>query len=203
MMQTVKFNTVRYGSPSEGEADDRIANRRFGRGGLGKARGQERWVGTLKPVTSLFALTGLFISHHADGVFSVAGLFTYSFRAAPAVARERQLNSTNRAAPRSRGKSQWSILGATLIFAVPGAFMLEGWLWRTRGSTEPARYGWSYFVLSLRCHAWPLHETCFLLTHRLLHISRGGIAMRTCVHHESLSPSPWASFSFHPPVLSD
>jgi sterol desaturase/sphingolipid hydroxylase (fatty acid hydroxylase superfamily) len=42
-----------------------------------------------------------------------------------------------------------------------------------------------------------LHDTYFYWTHRLLH-RRWWYRHAHYVHHESLSPTPWASFSFHP-----
>lgn len=91
---------------------------------------------------------------------------------------------------------KWS-LWTSLIFAGAGVFI--GVLWQlgwTRIYLRFDGYGWFYLFAS-----WPLllilHDTYFYWTHRWLH--RPGIYQRYhLIHHRSLRPSPWASFSFHP-----
>jgi lathosterol oxidase len=91
---------------------------------------------------------------------------------------------------------KWSLY-TSLIFAVAGVVM--GLLWElgfTRIYLLFDQYGlWylpvSWFLMLL------LHETYFYWTHRWLH--RPGIFEKFhSIHHASLRPSPWASFSFHP-----
>lgn len=91
---------------------------------------------------------------------------------------------------------KWSLL-TSVIFAVAG--VLIGVLWQL---------GWTRFYL--RFDEYPLwwmpvsmlalalvHEVYFYFTHRLMHHP---LVYRRAhhIHHLSLRPSPWASFSFHP-----
>ncbi|HEU0065283.1 MAG TPA: sterol desaturase family protein, partial [Flavisolibacter sp.] len=58
------------------------------------------------------------------------------------------------------------------------------------------KYGWLYFFL-----AFPLmfliHDTYFYWTHRIMHHRKLFKAFHL-VHHQSVNPSPWAAYSFHP-----
>lgn len=128
--------------------------------------------------------------------FSVAGLFYLLIWKRPLRWRKRALNADKPIRTMIAREIMWSI-SATLIFAVPGAIMIEGWkLGWTKIYFDPARYGWLYFILSPLIYAI-LHDTYFYWTHRLLH-RPWWFRHAHYVHHQSLSPSPWASFSFHP-----
>jgi Delta7-sterol 5-desaturase len=128
--------------------------------------------------------------------FLVSGLFYLLVWKRPLRWRERELNSDKPSRSAITREILWSI-SATLIFAVPGAFMLVGWEFGwTQIYLEPARYGWAYFVLGPLLYM-ALHDTYFYWTHRLLH-QPWWYRHAHYVHHQSLSPSPWASFSFHP-----
>lgn len=91
---------------------------------------------------------------------------------------------------------KWS-LWTSLIFAAAG--VLIGVFWELGWSQIYLRfnqYGYWYLPVSWMILLL-LHETYFYWTHRWLH--RPGIYERFHrVHHASLRPSPWASFSFHP-----
>ena len=91
---------------------------------------------------------------------------------------------------------KWS-LWTSLIFAAAGVLM--GVLWElgwTQIYLKFDQYGYWYLGFSW-ITAMLLHETYFYWTHRWLHLP--GIYERFhSVHHASLKPSPWASFSFHP-----
>jgi lathosterol oxidase len=145
----------------------------------------------------VFALTGfsLFLVMLVR-YFAVAGLFYLLVWKRPLRWSERELNSDKPSRSVITREILWSI-SATLIFAVPGAFMLEGWkLGWTQIYLEPVRYGWFYLIFSPLLYM-ALHDTYFYWTHRLLH-QRWWFRHAHYVHHQSLSPSPWASFSFHP-----
>ena len=137
----------------------------------------------------MFALTVLFLFLiMLMRYFSVAGLFYLLVWKRPLRWRKRELNSDKPSRAAITREILWSI-SATLIFAVPGAFMLEGWkLGWTWIYLEPARYGWSYFVLGPLLYM-ALHDTYFYWTHRLLH-QRWWSRHAHYVHHQSLSPSP-------------
>lgn len=91
---------------------------------------------------------------------------------------------------------KWS-LWTSLIFAGMGVVL--GVMWQlgwTRIYLRFDEYGWFYFFFS-----WIpfllLHDTYFYWTHIWLH--RPEVYARYhMIHHKSLRPSPWASFSFHP-----
>ncbi len=91
---------------------------------------------------------------------------------------------------------RWSLF-TVVIFAVSGALALEAWeRGHTRVYLDIAEYGWPYFFLSVALLALT-HETYFYWTHRWLHHPRLFKRFHG-VHHDSVNPSPWASFSFHP-----
>jgi sterol desaturase/sphingolipid hydroxylase (fatty acid hydroxylase superfamily) len=147
--------------------------------------------------TDVFALTAisLFLIMLLR-YFSVAGLFYLLVWKRPLRWRERELNLDKPKRSAITREILWST-SATFIFAVPGAFMLEGWkLGWTRIYLEPTRYGLAYFVLGPLLYM-ALHDTYFYWTHRLLH-QPWWFRHAHYTHHESRSPSPWASFSFHP-----
>lgn len=56
--------------------------------------------------------------------------------------------------------------------------------------------GWGYFAFSILLMIL-LHDAYFYWTHRFLHLKPVFKVVHR-VHHESLNPSPWAAFSFHP-----
>ncbi len=145
----------------------------------------------------VFAVTGLSLFLvMLVRYFSVAGLFYLLVWKRPLRWYERKLNAEKPGRSIIIREILWSV-SATLIFAVPGAFMVEGWkLGWTQIYLEPDRYGWSYFVLGPLLYM-ALHDTYFYWTHRLLH-QRWWFRHAHYVHHQSMSPSPWASFSFHP-----
>lgn len=92
---------------------------------------------------------------------------------------------------------KWSIV-TSLIFAVSGAVL--GLIWQ-KGWTQIYlkfdQYGWLYFFVISPLLLLLLHETYFYWTHRWLH-HPWFYRKYHGVHHASLRPSGWASFSFHP-----
>ena len=91
---------------------------------------------------------------------------------------------------------KWSTI-SSVIFGLGGVLM--GVFWQLGWSKIYLRfdeYGWFYFIVSGFLLSL-IHDFYFYLTHRLLHIP--WLYRRYhAVHHASLHPSPWASFSFHP-----
>ena len=95
-----------------------------------------------------------------------------------------------------RFERRWSLLSSGifgLTGVVLGLFWQKGW---TQIYLRFDEMGWSYLVISPFLLVL-LHETYFYWTHRLLHVPWFYRRFHS-VHHESLHPSPWASFSFHP-----
>lgn len=114
----------------------------------------------------------------------------------PAFARARQIYPQLPGWREQKFEIKWSLISA-LIFAATG--VLLGVMWElgwTRLYLKFDQYGLWYLPVS-----WlillVLHDTYFYWTHVWLH--RPGIYEKYhLIHHKSLRPSPWASFSFHP-----
>ena len=90
----------------------------------------------------------------------------------------------------------WSIL-SSVIFAFVGA--ITYFLWNhnlTAIYLNPAEYGFWYLPVSLIVMML-IHETYYYWLHRAMHIPKIYKKVHK-VHHQSLSPSPWTAFSFHP-----
>src|SRR5690606_11274564 len=90
----------------------------------------------------------------------------------------------------------WSIK-SSLIFALVGS--LAYWLWE-QGFTsiylEVGKYGYWYLPISLM-GALLIHETYYYWIHRWMHHPKLFRKVHK-VHHDSLTPTPWTAFSFHP-----
>lgn len=90
----------------------------------------------------------------------------------------------------------WS-LSTMVVYSALGllfyAFYQVGW---TRAYRNVSDYGWGYYVFSIVLMI-VLHDAYFYWTHRLLHWKPLFRRVHR-VHHESVNPSPWAAFSFHP-----
>jgi lathosterol oxidase len=84
-----------------------------------------------------------------------------------------------------------------LIFGVTGTATLlagrEGW---TQMYWRVSERGWGWFVLSIVCAIF-IHDAYFYWTHRAMHHPRL-FRLFHRVHHLSMNPSPWASYSFAP-----
>lgn len=91
---------------------------------------------------------------------------------------------------------RWSLL-TSVLFGVCGVGL--GWMWQRDWSLIYLRfddYGYWYLPVSFVVIAL-IHDFYFYVTHRWLHIPSVYRRFHT-VHHQSITPSPWASFSFHP-----
>lgn len=91
---------------------------------------------------------------------------------------------------------KWSVI-TSLIFGIGGVAL--GWVWQMgwtriylRFDEYPLWYLPISFVLMALVHDW-----YFYVTHRLMHLPSLYRIMHA-THHQSFTPSPWASFSFHP-----
>lgn len=86
---------------------------------------------------------------------------------------------------------------SSAIFAAVGAGTY--WLWQN-GHTgvylDPAQYGYWYLPVSLLIILL-LHETYYYWVHRWMHHPKVFRIVHK-VHHDSLTPTPWTAFSFHP-----
>lgn len=82
------------------------------------------------------------------------------------------------------------------VFAFFGAFFIlfweKGW---THIYSQLKSYPYWYLPLSLFIYLF-LHDTYFYWTHRWMH--RNFFKLIHFAHHESVDPSAWTSFAFHP-----
>ena len=105
---------------------------------------------------------------------------------------------SRRAAKKGQIKKEiyWSMISSA-IFAFFGALV---YLLFLHGETaiyiELSRFGYWYLPVSLLL-VLLIHETYYYWVHRIMHFP--SIYKRVHkVHHQSLSPTPWSAFSFHP-----
>lgn len=83
------------------------------------------------------------------------------------------------------------------VFGLTGGLMLfaalSGW---TRFYRRIDEYGWPWYFASIVVMI-VLHDAYFYWTHRLMH-HRRLYRLFHHIHHRSLSPTPWAAYSFSP-----
>ncbi|MTJ09874.1 sterol desaturase family protein [Anabaena sp. UHCC 0253] len=108
----------------------------------------------------------------------------------------RRLHDMDERKSKMKSEIRWSLLSC-FIFALPSGFMMEMIaLGQTKVYINPIQYSWAYLPISLFIYLF-LHDTYFYWTHRWLHIP--SIYRRFHkIHHESINPTPWTSFSFDP-----
>ena len=82
----------------------------------------------------------------------------------------------------------FGVVGAMIYFAA-----MSGW---TRFYGPIDKYGWAYYVVSIVLMI-VLHDAYFYWTHRLMH-HRRLFKLFHRAHHLSISPTPWAAYSFSP-----
>ncbi|OQW51561.1 MAG: hypothetical protein A4S09_10050 [Proteobacteria bacterium SG_bin7] len=107
---------------------------------------------------------------------------------------QRKLNMDDPSPATIKSEIKWSLL-TSVVFALPGAVMIESW--KAGGTmiySDFEKYGVLYLLVSAFIYLF-LHDTFFYWTHRLMHHPRLFRIFHQ-VHHNSRSPTPWASFSF-------
>ena len=90
----------------------------------------------------------------------------------------------------------WSTL-TSAIFAITGIFLLV--LWQqgyTKVYVDIREYPWWNYPLSIFLFLL-FHETYYYWLHRWMH-NPSVFKIVHKAHHESITPSPWTAFSFHP-----
>jgi sterol desaturase/sphingolipid hydroxylase (fatty acid hydroxylase superfamily) len=114
----------------------------------------------------------------------------------PTTWESRRLHDMDPRKSKMRSEIKWS-LWSCVVFAPPSAFMIEMTkLGHTQVYMDPSAYGWFYLFASLAIYL-VIHDAYFYWTHRWLHLP--GVYQRFHkTHHESINPTPWTSFSFHP-----
>jgi sterol desaturase/sphingolipid hydroxylase (fatty acid hydroxylase superfamily) len=129
--------------------------------------------------------------------FAIAGLFYWLlWGRAPEKVHARKLTDIVPAPRVMRHEIKWSAI-SSIIYAIPGAIMLEAWKHGgTAMYTDVGVLGWAYVPVSILLYLF-VHDTYFYWTHRLMHRPKLFRIFHK-VHHESRQPTPWAAFSFHP-----
>lgn len=127
--------------------------------------------------------------------FFVAGFFYWLlWIKKPAAFANRQLNEQAPTPDVVKSEIKWSLL-TSIIFSIPGAIMIEAWkAGGTKIYIDPLQHGVLYLILSIFIYMF-IHDTYFFWTHKIIHHPK---LFRTFhqIHHNSRSPTPWASFSF-------
>ena len=129
--------------------------------------------------------------------FLMAGAFWFVFYSwRPESVRGRQIYKELPDLNLQKFEIKWSLM-TSFIFAISGVVL--GLIWQlgwTQIYLKMDQYGWVYFIGSLFIMSL-VHEVYFYWTHRALHHPKLFKKYHS-IHHRSLTPSPWASFSFHP-----
>lgn len=129
--------------------------------------------------------------------FLAAGIFFYYFYVLKEEKfRKRRLSKRGWRKGQLKMEIIWSVWSSA-IFAFFGAVIYL--LWRedlTAIYLDPALHGYWYLPVSFAVILF-LHETYYYWVHRWMH--RPKIFKKVHkVHHDSLIPTPWTAFSFHP-----
>lgn len=129
--------------------------------------------------------------------FIAAGIFYfYYYRYRAGYYQTRRLSKRPWKKKQLRQEILWS-LKSSAVFAVVGA--IGFWLWEkgyTAIYSDIFEYGLWYLPVSLLI-VLLLHETYYYWVHRWMHHPKIYRWVHK-VHHDSLTPSPWTAFSFHP-----
>ena len=150
------------------------------------------------PSLTQFAISILFMFFVLSIRYLVVSSFLYwlLWVRRPKSWESRRLHDLDGRKSKINSEIKWSLLSC-LIFAVPGALMMtlivSGY---TKVYFNPLEYSLLYLPLSLFIYLF-LHDTYFYWTHRWLHIPRIYRRFHQ-IHHESINPTPWTSFSFDP-----
>ena len=148
-------------------------------------------------VASIALTTAILSVFIALRYLAIAGFFYWALWKRPGnLMHARRLTDVRPSRRLIRHEVKWS-LTASAIYAVAGAVVIDGWRngW-TRIYLDVSDFGLLYLLVSVPLYMF-LHDTWFYWTHRLMHHRRLFRIMHK-VHHESLQPTPWAGFSFHP-----
>jgi sterol desaturase/sphingolipid hydroxylase (fatty acid hydroxylase superfamily) len=141
------------------------------------------------------------IPHTASGEFFwyalSAGIATFVFYVALRPLFRRRRISERRPTLAQVGREVFWSLCSIGIFGVTGGLIyfahLSGW---TRFYGPADKHGWPWFFASIALMI-ALHDTYFYWTHRLMH-HRRLYRLFHHTHHLSVSPTPWAAYSFGP-----
>lgn len=90
----------------------------------------------------------------------------------------------------------YSLVSIFIFTLVSGIFLYTPLRDFTRIYTDPAQYGYLWYVLAFPV-MFLIHDAYFYWMHRLMH-SPLLFRMVHRVHHMSTNPSPWAALAFHP-----
>ncbi|HET7360891.1 MAG TPA: sterol desaturase family protein [Salinimicrobium sp.] len=129
--------------------------------------------------------------------FIAAGIFYFYYYVHKSdVYRKKRLSKRRLKKEQLKQEILWSIR-SSVVFAVVGTITF--WLWQ-QGFTaiymDISAYGLWYLPVGLVL-AMFIHETYYYWIHRWMHQPKVYRLVHK-VHHDSLTPTPWTAFSFHP-----
>ena len=129
--------------------------------------------------------------------FLLAGAFWLGFYKSKSPAlKKRQIYDVLPESNQQLYEIKWSMY-TSVVFGISGVLM--GLMWQndwTQIYLKFDQFGFWYLPLSFIVTSL-VHDLYFYWTHRWLHLPRI-FKMFHKIHHNSVTPSPWASFSFHP-----
>lgn len=129
--------------------------------------------------------------------FLAAGIFYfYYYVLKSGIYCHRRLSKVKVTSSQIKLEIRWSII-SSVVFGVAGTIAF--WLWQeghTAVYLDIDRYGYWYLPVSLII-AMLIHETYYYWVHRWMHHPSVFRVVHKA-HHDSLSPTPWTAFSFHP-----
>ena len=126
-----------------------------------------------------------------------AGFFFYHFYIKNSLAyRDKRLSKRDFKKTQFQKEIKWSLI-SSIIFAIPGVLLYYLYnMGFTKIYFNFTSEDFWYVPLSL-ISVLLLHETYYYWVHRWMHLPRVYKKVHK-VHHDSLTPSPWTAFSFHP-----
>lgn len=149
------------------------------------------------PLTVLVVYSVIFFIAILFRYFVAAGVFFYYYYILKEEKfRKRRLSKRGWRKNQLRKEMVWS-MWSSAIFAFFGALMYL--LWQegyTAIYVDITQYGYGYLPVSLGIILF-LHETYYYWIHRWMHHPKIFRKVHK-VHHDSLTPTPWTAFSFHP-----
>lgn len=149
------------------------------------------------PLTILIVYSVIFFIAILFRYFVAAGVFFYYYYVLKEEKfRKRRLSKRGWRKNQLRKEMVWS-MWSSAIFAFFGALMYL--LWQegyTAIYVDINLHGYGYLPVSLGIILF-LHETYYYWIHRWMHHPKIFKKVHK-VHHDSLTPTPWTAFSFHP-----
>ncbi|MDT0688970.1 sterol desaturase family protein [Salegentibacter sp. F188] len=149
-----------------------------------------------QPTGFLICLAILFFAVLVRYLLAAGVFYYYYFVWNSSKFKERVLSRRKLRKNQLKKEIRWSIISSA-IFAFFGACAY--WLWQndfTAIYLNLSEFGYWYLPVSLLVILF-IHETYYYWVHRWMHHPKIFRKVHK-VHHDSLTPTPWTAFSFHP-----